>query len=146
MEYFELILIGIWVVSIFWKPTVQKIKANQELKVWLRDTEPKFRDLHVYPEDWGMRRRHIASSYNYACQRCGRKGWLGFHIHHVQPLSKGGTNNLNNLTYLCRYCHESIHPHMVEERKRKEREYLERKKAWRKEWRKKQKELSLDQK
>ena len=97
----------------------QDKKAKNEIDNWLQYEEPLHRVLHIYPPDWGMRRQYIAKLYNYTCQLCMRKGWLGFHIHHVNPLSKGGNNAFENLIYLCKYCHENQHPHMIEERKKK---------------------------
>lgn len=107
----------------------KKKEDEKELNDWLQNTESKFRDLHVYPEDWGMRRKYIAKLNNYTCNRCGNKGWLGFHIHHKVHLSQGGTNDLANLEYLCKFCHESEHPHMREERIRKYKEMQRIKRA-----------------
>jgi hypothetical protein len=43
-------------------------------------------------------------------QRCANKRWL--EIHHVQPLSLGGTHELNNLTTLCSAHHRHLHHEM----------------------------------
>jgi len=58
---------------------------------------------------------------NCACPLCGKKGetinneprtaringYIPFHIHHVIPLSKGGTDEENNLRVVCRSCNLS---------------------------------------
>lgn len=129
----------------FWKDysDTHKTKQKEEAEhlFWLTNVEPKNRLLHTYPEDWGVRRRVIAKRYNYACQICGRCGWLGFHVHHKTPLSRGGDNSLENLTYLCQFCHENQHPHMIEKRNRmlKKREDVMRKAHWKKYWIRKRK-------
>ena len=40
-------------------------------------------------------------------QRCQQRRHL--HIHHIQPLSQGGTNHINNLTILCSGHHQAHH-------------------------------------
>lgn len=53
------------------------------------------------------------------CERCGRVAalragetwvteWLG-EVHHVTPLSAGGTNDAGNLCLLCTRCHHETH-------------------------------------
>lgn len=41
--------------------------------------------------------------------RCGAKGT---DVHHIIPLSKGGTNSPSNLIMLCLACHEKRHRHL----------------------------------
>lgn len=114
----------------------RKQKKKNDLNNWLKNEEPIHRDLTTYPEDWGMRRQYIAEINEYSCQKCRRKGFLGFHVHHILPLSKGGTNSLENLAYLCQRCHENEHPHMINarnERYKKRREIAE-KAHWKRYW------------
>jgi 5-methylcytosine-specific restriction endonuclease McrA len=99
-----------------WGKYNKKWKEQKEFNNWLNHTEPLFRDGPSYPEDWWMRRKYVAKKAKYTCQECGKKGWLGFHVHHITPLSKGGNNTLDNLIYLCRWCHENHHEHMKEAR------------------------------
>ena len=63
-----------------------------------------------YPSDWDRIRTQVLSRDNYKCGNCGSSHNL--HVHHIVPLSKGGTNNLSNLKTLCEDCHKSLHPHM----------------------------------
>lgn len=37
---------------------------------------------------------------------------LGVEVHHIIPLSKGGTNTLPNLLMLCMTCHNKRHRHL----------------------------------
>ncbi len=41
------------------------------------------------------------------CESCSQRGLL--HIHHIRPLSRGGTNALENLRLLCSACHGREH-------------------------------------
>ncbi|MHA1169151.1 MAG: HNH endonuclease [Candidatus Ranarchaeia archaeon] len=42
------------------------------------------------------------------CAGCGRSD-VPLHVHHIVPLSKGGSNTEDNLITLCSMCHNSIH-------------------------------------
>lgn len=41
------------------------------------------------------------------CQECHQKRKLT--KHHIVPLSEGGSDNLKNIAWLCRPCHDKIH-------------------------------------
>ncbi len=41
------------------------------------------------------------------CECCSQRGLL--HVHHIRPLSRGGTNALENLRLLCSACHSREH-------------------------------------
>ena len=45
------------------------------------------------------------------CEQCLKKGrYVAVEeVHHILPLSEGGTNEESNLMSLCRSCHEKIH-------------------------------------
>ena len=38
-------------------------------------------------------------------------------VHHIVPLSKGGTNSMANLIHLCEACHTKRHNHLFKKRK-----------------------------
>lgn len=65
-----------------------------------------------YPPDWGRRKRAIWQRQADSCGRCGRSREQLLHadVHHIQPLSDGGSNELDNLVGLCGDCHALIHP------------------------------------
>lgn len=44
----------------------------------------------------------IANKYNFECVNCGSKENLT--IDHIRPISKGGTNEEDNLQILCKSC------------------------------------------
>ena len=52
---------------------------------------------------WRILRREVLDRDGWRCTRCGARGRLD--VHHKVPLAAGGTNELRNLTALCRGCH-----------------------------------------
>ena len=48
------------------------------------------------------------------CERCLAEGRLtpGEEVHHILPISQGGTHNPENLMSLCQSCHTKIHMEM----------------------------------
>ena len=66
-----------------------------------------------YPADWNSKRQSIYDRDNYRCQNCGIRGGphgnVELHAHHVVPLSRGGSNNQENLKTLCKECHKAVH-------------------------------------
>lgn len=65
-----------------------------------------------YPPDWDRRRDAVWARQNYWCGRCQTyKGDASQNAcHHVQPLSKGGSNHPDNLVGLCGACHSIMPP------------------------------------
>jgi hypothetical protein len=81
-------------------------------KFW--QSEHRSRDQSLcYPEDWAELKHQVLVRDGYHCANCGGSGEM--HVHHIVPLSKGGTNNLTNLKALCRNCHVLVHPHMKDQ-------------------------------
>ena len=65
-----------------------------------------------YPQDWENLREIILSRDNYQCQEIDTMCAGPLQIHHILPLSKGGTNKNKNLITLCMYHHCQKHEHM----------------------------------
>jgi len=63
-----------------------------------------------YPSNWSDISRQARQRDGHKCGNCG--SGYNLHVHHIVPLSKGGTNNLSNLRTLCSSCHGKLHPHM----------------------------------
>ena len=51
------------------------------------------------------KKKFVASSQNWKCKGCGDKLSAWFEIDHTVRLDRGGTNEVQNLTALCRNCH-----------------------------------------
>ena len=56
-----------------------------------------------YPADWRDRQRRCVSRDGNHCRLCGSTSKL--HVHHVVPVSLGGSHSLQNLITLCKSCH-----------------------------------------
>ena len=63
-----------------------------------------------YPDNWEDIRRTVLKRDDYRCANC--QSTENLHVHHIVPLSVGGSNELSNLKTLCKACHTKLHPHM----------------------------------
>jgi hypothetical protein len=61
----------------------------------------------TYPPDWDKRRKDVYERDGRQCGKCGSLNRL--HLHHIKPLSKGGSNEISNLKLLCEKCHSKEH-------------------------------------
>ena len=57
--------------------------------------------------EWERLRQQVKDRDDHRCQYCGGAGRL--EVHHVIELERGGTNDLDNLSALCRTCHIEKH-------------------------------------
>lgn len=77
-----------------------------------KSPQRKFSDLsELYPIDWDEIRMRALERAGYQCEECGATEKL--QVHHIIPLSKGGSNDLSNLKVLCERCHALKHPHLI---------------------------------
>lgn len=65
-----------------------------------------------YPEDWDARRKEVLERDSYECQECGATDTT-LQVHHLTPISEGGSHDTANLTTVCRSCHAAEHPTRV---------------------------------
>ena len=83
----------------------------------VRISKHTFADVPVldpagYGTDWEQIRETVLSRDNHECQESDGYCKGPLQIHHIVPLSKGGTNDVDNLLTLCFYHHCDKHPHM----------------------------------
>ncbi|MFH1141392.1 MAG: HNH endonuclease [Chloroflexota bacterium] len=64
-----------------------------------------------YPENWNELVEAVKRRDGYRCSQCGASN-VELHVHHIVPLSIGGSSELDNLATLCDACHGEIHPRM----------------------------------
>jgi len=109
------------IVSIFAKPNediadiekkIQTIRRNvDQLTTRIRsliDTSVSIYDYFLtYPPDWDERRRQVEERDGNQCSKCPNR--IHLHLHHIKPLSIGGSNKISNLELLCRDCHSELH-------------------------------------
>ncbi len=72
--------------------------------------------LPYYPPDWSIRKWVVKQRDEHKCRDCGKdlyyqKDGIG-EVHHILPLSIGGTNEIKNLEFLCHDCHKKKHENM----------------------------------
>src|ERR1019366_3787152 len=84
-------------------------KAERNLHVLRQVPDPK-KSLPQYLRNRALRRDKGE------CQKrllngtlCSHRNWV--EVHHIIPLSEGGTHDLSNLTTLCRAHHQMTHDH-----------------------------------
>ncbi len=65
-----------------------------------------------YGIEWDANRSNILSRDDNDCQESDGYCDGPLQVHHIIPLSKGGTNNESNLVTLCKYHHSLKHDHM----------------------------------
>lgn len=109
------------ILSIFSKPDVDIVdieKKIQTIKKNIEQLSSSFVSLQAnsatlydyfltYPPDWEERRRQVVERDGDQCSKCGN--WSHLHLHHITPLSKGGSNKIINLKMLCENCHSKDH-------------------------------------
>lgn len=63
-----------------------------------------------YGKNWKIIRDAYVKRHPF-CELCFQKGRLVTveEVHHIVPLSEGGTNEYSNLISLCKSCHSRIH-------------------------------------
>lgn len=81
-------------------------QENRRYEKYRRDPETR----RCYGRAWKrIRDRYIKA--HPLCEECKRSGKLTVseEVHHILPLSEGGSNREDNLMALCKSCHSKIH-------------------------------------
>lgn len=83
----------------------------------IRMGENTYSDIAViggedYGIDWDIIRLEILSRDGYRCQESDGYCSGVLQVHHIAPLTKGGTNQAHNLITLCLFHHSMKHEHM----------------------------------
>jgi len=64
-------------------------------------------------QEWERARERAKRRDQYRCRHCGLTeadvSGLDLQVHHILPISQGGTHSLDNLATLCNGCHQKIH-------------------------------------
>lgn len=70
-----------------------------------------------YGRAWRRIRERYFSSHPF-CEKCFAEGRMipAEEVHHITPVSRGGTHDEGNLMSLCRSCHEKIHHNKMGDR------------------------------
>ena len=64
----------------------------------------------IYGGEWKKIRKRYAAAHP-LCEMCLKEGRFTpvEEVHHIKPVSQGGTHEWSNLMSLCRSCHTKIH-------------------------------------
>lgn len=68
-----------------------------------------------YPDNWKDIIKRIKKRDKYRCRKCKKQFKSNspyLKVHHIIPLSRGGTNHDSNLISECSDCHRKEHPHL----------------------------------
>lgn len=74
----------------------------------------KKRKYDISVQEWRKIARYIFSRDDYICQYCGSVGGI-LEVDHIIPFSKGGSDDIDNLTTSCRRCNRQKKDKPVEE-------------------------------
>lgn len=83
------------------------VKYLNAIKLNLISGTSRSQRLNEY--EWRAIRQRILQEDEFRCRVCGAKP-REKHVHHIIPLSKFGSNHVNNLITLCYACHNKAHP------------------------------------
>ena len=90
-------------------------EAHEKVMQRYYDHSTRGYDQHErYGSVWRrIRDRHLA--VHPLCEKCKEQGRyiLAALVHHIKPISDGGTHDEDNLMSLCASCHERIHQRKV---------------------------------
>ena len=69
-----------------------------------------------YPDNWEEIRKSVLERDSFKCCNNQNHSTQTLHVHHIVPISRGGTHHLSNLITLCDSCHRNVHPFMEDEK------------------------------
>lgn len=102
---------------------IQEYKLFESDGIYFWANSFKFRSIPDYKHDrlysiniklWHIIRNAVFVRDNYTCHYCGKVGGI-LEVDHIEPLSKGGTNEFINLTTSCRRCNRRKKDKSVEQ-------------------------------
>lgn len=91
------------------KPRASKLKATRIGRktgstAYKAGQTTRIRRNNAYTDNWFEISAAVKRRDGYCCRKCGSDEDL--EVHHIIPVSKGGTNSQANLITLCHRCHK----------------------------------------
>lgn len=83
--------------------------AENEFSPFIEDDRQNGRLNH---QEWALIRSHVFERDDYTCAYCGDRGGK-LECDHVHPISRGGSNDIDNLITSCRACNRAKHAKIV---------------------------------
>lgn len=97
-------------------------RIHEEIEIWKNrgwhPHDPENPPLRQPIDEWKLTRARILERDNYTCTYCGVRGGK-LECDHIHPISRGGSNDDENLTTACKPCNREKGTKTVEEWKRK---------------------------
>jgi len=96
---------------------IQRVIYEANIFSEIREFKEDILNKRLYRKDiklWHKIRKEIFERDNFVCQYCGKIGGI-LEIDHIIPMSKGGTNELSNLTTSCKQCNRKKRNKLIEE-------------------------------
>ena len=93
------------------------ISLNESAKYVINEwseSQGSFNYLRPNASEWQVLRAMVFERNDYTCQYCGRRG-VKLECDHIHPISRGGSNRLDNLTTACKECNRSKRAKTLEE-------------------------------
>jgi len=87
------------------KPGQAEIAQEHPHLLWVAEPLPREPARLLTPQ-WRALRRAVFQRDNYTCTYCGARG-VKLHCDHKIPISRGGTDDMSNLTTACARCNQS---------------------------------------
>jgi 5-methylcytosine-specific restriction endonuclease McrA len=97
---------------------IKNCSLECQMEAERRKSEKYNKRNNEHKTPWFKLRFKILTRDNFACRYCGRsvKEKVILQIDHIIPLSKGGTNNHNNLITACKECNLGKSDVLLEQR------------------------------
>ena len=95
------------------KSHTSKLKLQKEAREeTLLERQIELESFYDYwpsrPPDWERRRSSIVTNSGRECSKCHDDD-VELHVHHIVPISQGGSHLGSNLEVLCKFCHYNMH-------------------------------------
>lgn len=93
----------------------EELEKNNYPRLTKKNLARLWEVIPYYPPDWKLRKYVVRKRDNFQCKKCGIDLLEGGEnedfgeVHHIIPLSMGGTNEISNLIFLCHNCHKILH-------------------------------------
>ena len=82
---------------------------RQHVAAFSPEPPPRRKPKHYHGSEWQRIRIMVLARDGAACTGCGCAYLNQLEIHHIKPISEGGTDDLDNLKTLCDKCHDKTH-------------------------------------
>lgn len=101
-RYINLFIIGLFILIYFYKPSLLYDSVQFFYNLNKSNGKPVSKQKRNVSESL---KKIVASEQQWKCSSCNNLLTASYEIDHIVPLYKGGSNNRENLSAMCRNCH-----------------------------------------